>query len=85
MLQLLKPVHLEPMFHNKRSQRNKPTHCNEELSLLAATKAHTHAHRHTWRYRGGKGRVWGMTERSIHTHTHAKHRVEGEMLYLEES
>ena len=31
MLQLLKPVHLEPMLRNKRSHHNeKPTHCNEE-------------------------------------------------------
>ena len=35
----------------------------------------THAHRHTWRCRGGKGRVWGITERSIHTHTHTHTRL----------
>ena len=29
--QLLKPAHLEPVLHNKRSHRNeKPVHCNEE-------------------------------------------------------
>ena len=29
--QLLKPTHLEPVLHNKRSHRNeKPAHCNEE-------------------------------------------------------
>ena len=29
--QLLKPAHLEPVLHNKRSHRNeKPIHCNEE-------------------------------------------------------
>ena len=29
--QLLKPVHLEPVLHNKRNHRNKkPVHCNEE-------------------------------------------------------
>ena len=31
MLQLLKPVCLDPVLHNKRSHRNeKPTHRNEE-------------------------------------------------------
>ena len=36
--QLLKPVRLEPVLRNKRSQRNeKPVHCNEEQLLLAAT------------------------------------------------
>ena len=31
VLQLLKPVHLEPVLHNKRSHRNeKPTHRNKE-------------------------------------------------------
>ena len=31
MLQLLKPVHLEPVLRNKRSHRNeKPMHRNEE-------------------------------------------------------
>ena len=31
MPQLLKPVCLEPVLHNKRSHHNeKPTHCNEE-------------------------------------------------------
>ncbi|KAJ8779787.1 hypothetical protein J1605_012274 [Eschrichtius robustus] len=29
--QLLKPAHLEPMLHNKRSHHNeKPVHCNKE-------------------------------------------------------
>ena len=27
--QLLKPVHLEPVLHNKRSHRSKPMHRNE--------------------------------------------------------
>ena len=31
VLQLLKPVHLEPVLRNKRSHRNeKPAHLNEE-------------------------------------------------------
>ena len=31
MPQLLKPAHLEPMLHNKRSHHNeKPVHRNEE-------------------------------------------------------
>ena len=34
--QLLKPAHLEPVLHDKRSHRNeKPVHCNEEQPLLA--------------------------------------------------
>ena len=37
--QLLKPVRLEPMLHNKRSHCNeKPVHRNEEQPLLAATR-----------------------------------------------
>ena len=39
MLQLLKPALLEPVLHNKRSHCNeKPTHRNEELAPLAATR-----------------------------------------------
>ena len=31
MPQLLKPAHLEPVLHNKRSHHNeKPAHCNED-------------------------------------------------------
>ena len=31
VLKLLKPTHLEPVLHNKRSHRNeKPVHCNKE-------------------------------------------------------
>ena len=37
--QLLKPTHLEPVLHNKRSHRNeKPAHHNEEQPPLAATR-----------------------------------------------
>ena len=37
--QLLKPLHLEPVFCNKRSHCNeKPTHCYKEYPLLAAIK-----------------------------------------------
>ena len=37
--QLLKPTHLEPMLRNKRSHHNeKPTRCNEEQPLPAATR-----------------------------------------------
>ncbi|KAJ8779396.1 hypothetical protein J1605_012685 [Eschrichtius robustus] len=37
--QLLKPMHLEPVLHNKRSHRNeKPMHRNEEQPPLAATR-----------------------------------------------
>ena len=37
--QLLKPVHLEPVLHNKRSHHNeKPAHCNKEYLTLAATR-----------------------------------------------
>ena len=37
--QLLKPTHLEPMLHNKRSHHNeKPVHRNKEQPLLAATR-----------------------------------------------
>ena len=39
VLQLLKPARLEPVLRNTRSQHNeKPTHCNEEYHLLAATR-----------------------------------------------
>ena len=39
VLQLLKPVCLEPVLRNKRSHHNeKPVHHNEEQPLLAATK-----------------------------------------------
>ena len=39
MSQLLKPVRLEPVLHNKRSHcSEKPAHCNEEQPLLAATR-----------------------------------------------
>ena len=32
------PHALEPMFHNKRSHRNKPTHCNREVPPLTETR-----------------------------------------------
>ena len=36
---LLKPMHLEPMLCNKRSQNNeKPVHSNKEQPLFVATK-----------------------------------------------
>ena len=39
MLQLLKPVHLEPVLRNKRSHYNeKPAHHNKEEPPLAATR-----------------------------------------------
>ena len=39
VLQLLKPVHLEPVLHNKRSHSNKkPVHRKEEETPLAATR-----------------------------------------------
>ena len=39
MLQLLKPVCLEPVLHNKRSHLSeKPTHRNEEQPLLGTTR-----------------------------------------------
>ena len=39
MPELLKPMRLEPVLHNKRSHRNeKPTHWNEELLPLTATR-----------------------------------------------
>ena len=39
MLQLLKPMCLEPVLRNKRSHRNeKPVHRNEEQPPLAATR-----------------------------------------------
>ena len=42
--QLLKPMHLEPMLHNKRRHCNeKPTHHNEEWPSLAATRESPHA------------------------------------------
>ena len=34
MLQLLKPVLLEPVLHNKRRQDSKPVHCNQEEPCL---------------------------------------------------
>ena len=40
--QLLKLAHLEPMLRNKRSHHNKPTHRNEEQTLLAPTRESTH-------------------------------------------
>ena len=37
--QLLKPKQLQPVLHNKRSNRNeKPTNCNEERAPLAASR-----------------------------------------------
>ena len=37
--QLLNPEQLEPVLHNKRSNRNeKPTNCNEERAPLAASR-----------------------------------------------
>ena len=37
--QILKPVRLEPVLHNKRSHRDeKPAHCNEEYPRLATTR-----------------------------------------------
>ena len=37
--QLLKPAHLEPVLHNKRSHRSeKPVHRNKEQPLLTATR-----------------------------------------------
>ena len=42
--QLLKPTHLEPVLHNKRSHRNEKTaHCNKEQLPLAATRESPHA------------------------------------------
>ena len=42
--QLLKPAHLEPVLHNKRSHRyEKPAHRNKEQPLLAATRERPHA------------------------------------------
>ena len=39
VLQLLKPTHLEPVLHNKRSHRNeKPSHHNKEQPPLTATR-----------------------------------------------
>ena len=44
VLQLLKPVWLEPVHHNKRSHYNeKPVHHKEEQPPLAATKESPHA------------------------------------------
>ena len=38
-LQLLKPMHLEPVLRNKRRHHNeKPTHHNEEQPLLSGTR-----------------------------------------------
>ena len=34
MLQLLRPVLLEPVLHNKRRQDSKPVHCNQEQPRL---------------------------------------------------
>ena len=34
MLQLLKPVLLEPVLHNKRRQDSKPVHCNQKQPRL---------------------------------------------------
>ena len=43
VLQLLKPVCLEPVLSNKRSHRNeKPAHCNEEWPQLATTRESPH-------------------------------------------
>ena len=44
MPQLLKPEHLEPALHNKRSHCNeKPTHSNGEQPPLAATRERSRA------------------------------------------
>ena len=43
MLQLLKPVRLEPMLRNKRSHHNKkPVHHNEEWPPLTTTRESLH-------------------------------------------
>ena len=48
MLQLLKPLCLEPVFHHKRSYRNeKAAHCNEEEAVLTATRESPHTARKT--------------------------------------
>ena len=42
-MQLLKPLHLEPVLRNKRSHGNeKPIHCNEEQPPLATTRESLH-------------------------------------------
>ena len=44
VLQLLKPAHLEPVFHNKRSHHSeKPSHSKEEQPPLTATRESLHA------------------------------------------
>ena len=53
MPQLLKPAHLEPMFHNKRRHRNeKHMHCNEEQPPLASTRRKPHTATKTQREQG---------------------------------
>ena len=50
--QLLKPVRLEPVLHNKRSHCNeKPAHCNKEYPSLAATRESPRAATKTHRSR----------------------------------
>ena len=52
--QLLKPVHLEPVLHNKRSHLNeKPAHRNEEQPPLDELEK---AHMQKWRPNAAKNK-----------------------------
>ena len=53
-LQILKPIHLKPVLHNKRSHHNeKPKHHNEEQDPATATRGSLHAATKT-QHSGGK-------------------------------
>ena len=42
VVQLLKPVSLEPVLCNREATTTRPVHCNEEQSLLIATRESPH-------------------------------------------
>ena len=49
VMQLLKPVCLQPALHNKRSHPNeRPTHCDEEKPQLTSTEESPHETARTW-------------------------------------
>ena len=61
--QLLKPVRLKPVLHNKRSHcSEKPVHLNEEQPLLATTRESRHAATKTQRSQRKEKKIDGFRE-----------------------
>ena len=65
-LQILKPIHLKPVLHNKRSHHNeKPKHHNEEQDPATATRGSLHAATKT-QHSGGGGDKKRQAQRITH-------------------